>query len=116
MTTPPSTQTQTEEIDRALRLVASRRLAAVSALQRWMDIGFQHATALLDELHRQGWVGPANGSAARTLHAQYCQQCGRIGRRGFQTLASDQHDISITVCANKTACRKRWPKPTQDDA
>ncbi|WP_074990927.1 DNA translocase FtsK [Streptomyces misionensis] len=104
------------EADRALRLIASRNLAATSALQRWMNITFARANDLLDELHQQGWVGPADGSAARTVHAQYCQQCGRIGRRGFRTHTNDEQQISITVCANKTACRKRWPNPPRDEA
>lgn len=104
------------EVDRALVLIASRRLAAPSALQRWMGISFRHATELLDELHRQGWVGPADGSKARDVHARYCEQCGRVGRRGFRTLSNDERDIEITECANRAACRKRWPNPPRDDA
>ncbi|MBM4819809.1 MULTISPECIES: DNA translocase FtsK [Streptomyces] len=112
-TAPPSVP----EVDQALRLVATERLAAASALQRWMGISFRRATELLDELHQQGWVGPAHGSAARALHAQCCQQCGRIGRRGFRVYpSSDFGAPPITVCANKNACRKRWPKPLRDDA
>jgi hypothetical protein len=114
VTTPAD---ELREIDQALRLVASQRLAAASALQRWMGISFRRATELLDELHRQGWVGPANGSAARALHAQYCQQCGRVGRQGFQVYPSgDFGGPPLTVCVNKNACRKRRPKPLRDDA
>ncbi|WP_405769230.1 hypothetical protein OG539_32660 [Actinacidiphila glaucinigra] len=47
---------------------------------------------------------------------QRCSQCGRSGTRGFRVLANDEHHIRITVCANKTACRKRWPKPATPDA
>ncbi|MEU6342177.1 hypothetical protein ABZ883_14695 [Streptomyces sp. NPDC046977] len=44
-----------------------------------------------------------------------CEQCGRTGSRGFRTLTAP--DIKpITVCANKAACRKRWPKPAIDEA
>ncbi|MGW8703296.1 DNA translocase FtsK [Streptomyces eurythermus] len=107
---------QTLDLDRALHLIASRRLAAASALQRWMGVSFHQATELLDELNRQGWVGPADGSNARELHAKYCEQCARVGRRGFRTLTNDEHGISVTVCANKNACRKRWPKPPIDEA
>ena len=103
-----------DELDQALRLVASRQLAAPSALQRWMHITFARANNLLNELEQQGYVGPVDGSKARDVHVRYCEQCGRIGKRGFQTLARD--DISVTVCANKTACRKRWPKPASDIA
>lgn len=45
-----------------------------------------------------------------------CSQCGRSGTRGFRTLTNEEHRISITVCANKSACRKRWPQPARDDA
>ncbi|WP_318201094.1 hypothetical protein [Streptomyces sp. SCL15-4] len=47
---------------------------------------------------------------------QRCAQCGRLGVRGFTTFTNAEHRISITVCANKAACRKRWPKPARDDA
>ena len=106
MTTPA------DELKTALYLVASRRLAAVTALQRWMHITFARANNLLNELERQGHVGPADGSKSRDVYARYCEQCGRIGKRGFKNLI----DPAITVCANKNACRKRWPKPARDDA
>ena len=106
MTTP------TDELDRALHLVASRQLAAVTALQRWMHITFARANNLLNELEQQGFVGPAEGSKSRAVYVRRCDQCGRVGKRGFKNLI----DPSITVCANKNACRKRWPKPVQDDA
>ncbi|WP_171117854.1 DNA translocase FtsK [Streptomyces sp. Z423-1] len=104
-----------EQVEEALRLVASRNLAAASAVQRWMRISFRDASALLDELERRGFVGPADGSRARDVLVRYCEQCGRIGKRGYRTLSNDEHGISITVCSNKAACRKRWPKPARDD-
>jgi hypothetical protein len=104
-----------EQIDRALRLVASRRLAATSALQRWMRISFRDADALLNELQQRGYVGPAEGSKSRDVHARYCEQCGRIGKRGFRTLTSEKYGIEITVCSNRDACRKRRPEQPRDD-
>jgi hypothetical protein len=47
---------------------------------------------------------------------QRCEQCGRTGTRGFRTLTNDEHRIRITVCSNKTACRKRWPRQLRDEA
>lgn len=109
MTAP---QTETE---RALHLVASRQLAAVSALQRWMHITFARAAALLDELEQQGHIGPAEGSKSRDVHVRYCEQCGRIGKRGFRNLIHENG--SLTECSNRQACRKRWPRPaTQEPA
>jgi hypothetical protein len=106
------TSTQTD-IERALHLVASRQLAAASALQRWMGVNFRRATELLDELEQQGYVGPADGSKARDVHVRYCEQCGRIGKRGFRNLIHENG--SLTECSNRQACRKRWPKPARDD-
>jgi hypothetical protein len=42
-----------------------------------------------------------------------CAQCGRIGIRQFRTYSGKP---SLTVCSNKTACRKRWPRPPIDEA
>ena len=113
MTTPTINERQ---VEKALRLVASADFAAVSAVQHWMRISFREANALLDELARRGFVGPADGSRARDVFVRRCEQCGRIGKRGFQTLTNDEHDIRITECSNRTACRKRWPKPACDEA
>ena len=104
-----------QQVTEALRLVTTHQLAAASAVQRWMRISFRDATALLDELERRGYVGPAEGSRARNVLARRCEQCGRIGRRGFHTHADHERGIYITVCANKAACRKRWPTPARDD-
>ncbi|MFD0437043.1 DNA translocase FtsK [Streptomyces chartreusis] len=109
MTTAPA-----DDTGQALRLVASRQLAAVSALQRWMQITYGRAATLLDELEQQGHVGPADGSKSRAVYVRYCEQCSRIGKRGFRNLINEHG--SLTVCANTAACRKRWPKPALDDA
>lgn len=105
--------TTTDELGRALHLVASRQLAAVSALQRWMHITFAHANNLLNQLEQQGHVGPAIGSQSREVYVRYCEQCGRIGKRGFHNLIHENG--SLTECSNRAACRKRWPKPARDD-
>ena len=108
----------TTEAQQALQLIASRRLASASALQRWMGVSFRRATELLDELQAQGHVGPADGSKARTVYAQYCQQCGRIGRRAFTTYPSgDFGGPPLTVCTTKSACRRRRrPAPAIEEA
>lgn len=55
---------------------------------------------------------------------QRCEQCGRVGVRGFRTYPDEDvfHGDQLvaaahcrTECANKNACRKRWPKPTRDE-
>lgn len=53
-----------------------------------------------------------------------CHQCGRTGTRGFVAFPDGDviHDgkvvvsaRSMTECANKAACRERWPTPRTDD-
>jgi hypothetical protein len=47
-----------------------------------------------------------------------CEQCGRVGTRGFKTLITflDGRAVGpITVCSNTNACRKRWPKVSDDE-
>lgn len=47
---------------------------------------------------------------------QCCEQCGRVGTRGFRTLKADCPGIpEITVCTSGSACRKRWPRPARID-
>ncbi|MEU5490324.1 DNA translocase FtsK [Streptomyces sp. NPDC020196] len=110
MTQQPETITPLEQ---ATRLVASNQLAATSALQRWMRISFRESSDLLNQMQELGHVGPAEGSRAREVYVRRCEQCGRVGRRSFRTHSS--FDIRVTVCANTTACRKRWPKHPVDD-
>ena len=47
-----------------------------------------------------------------------CEQCGREGTRGFKTLAPPPFEgctlPPITLCANANACRRRWPKVSED--
>lgn len=52
-------------------------------------------------------------------HTQRCQQCGREGTRGFQTIPAVADGTTYvvgpyTVCANWRACEKRWPRPDHE--
>jgi hypothetical protein len=66
--------------------------------------------------HMNPLEGPPLAATATGPELQRCSQCGRLGTRGFRTLTNTEHRINITVCANKNACRKRWPKPARDEA
>lgn len=100
----------------ALNRILESGLAAPSALQRWLGIRFGEANAMLDLMACHGYVGPQNGSVARTLYIHRCAQCGRHGRRGFTHLL-DADKRNITVCSAKAACRSRRPRnPLKDDA
>jgi hypothetical protein len=57
--------------------------------------------------------------ATATQHV--CDQCGRVGARGFRVVppSIDERYGEIpgfTECANKDACRKRWPRRESVDA
>lgn len=108
--------TQEERLTRAIELVASRQLAAVTALQRWMNLSFNDAADLLGEMEDAGLVGPPFGSQSREVYIRSCAQCGRVGKRGFTTLPASEHTDPITICSAKAACRKRWPKPAATPA
>ena len=59
---------------------------------------------------------PTLSQARPTL--PYCQQCGRIGNRGFRTFPANPETgaPAITVCVNTTACAKRWPASKEPTA
>jgi hypothetical protein len=54
-----------------------------------------------------------------------CQQCGRVGTRGFTTIPAQTVNVpaaggpvdlpEFTECANRAACARRWPKHPKDD-
>lgn len=47
--------------------------------------------------------------------AKTCEQCGRVGTRGFRTQEPGQGFKPLTTCSNVPACQRRWPKPKRDD-
>lgn len=73
----------------------------------------------------RGWFTGVEIEKVRTAPTERrCEQCGRIGVNGFRTLpdadvitdgrvAVAAH--SITECANRAACRRRWPREWRVD-
>lgn len=54
-------------IEQAIRVVVSAKKGSASYLQRRLNIGFNRAARLLDELEEAGVVGPANGPKPRDV-------------------------------------------------
>ncbi len=58
---------QDEKFDEAVRIVAMHRVASASFLQRRLGVGYNRAANLIEEMERQGVVGPAQGSKPRKV-------------------------------------------------
>ncbi len=51
--------------DRAVRVVAEKGEASISLIQRHLKIGYNRAAGLMEEMEKNGVVGPENGAAKR---------------------------------------------------
>ncbi len=56
-----------EKYEEAIRIVATYRQASASFLQRRLGVGYNRAANLIEEMERQGIVGPAQGSKPRKV-------------------------------------------------
>lgn len=56
-----------EKYEEAVRCVATHRMASASFLQRRLGVGYNRAANLIEEMERQGVVGPAQGSKPRKV-------------------------------------------------
>lgn len=56
-----------DKYEEAVRCVATHRMASASFLQRRLGVGYNRAANLIEEMERQGVVGPAQGSKPRKV-------------------------------------------------
>lgn len=56
-----------EKYEEAVRCVAQHRMASASFLQRRLGVGYNRAANLIEEMERQGVVGPQQGSKPRKV-------------------------------------------------
>lgn len=56
-----------EKFEEAVKIVATHRMASASFLQRRLGVGYNRAANLIEEMERQGIVGPAQGSKPRKV-------------------------------------------------
>ena len=65
--------------DQAVAIVCETRQASVSYIQRRLQIGYNRAARLVEQMEREGIVGAANGAKPREVLAppgEYLQQAG----------------------------------------
>jgi len=65
--------------DQAVAIVCETRQASVSYIQRRLQIGYNRSARLVEQMERDGIVGPANGAKPREILAppgEYLQQAG----------------------------------------
>ncbi|HEY2902057.1 MAG TPA: DNA translocase FtsK 4TM domain-containing protein [Polyangia bacterium] len=75
----PAEQLHDELYDQAVAIVCETRQASVSFIQRRLQIGYNRAARMVEQMERDGIVGPANGAKPREVVAppgEYLQQAG----------------------------------------
>jgi S-DNA-T family DNA segregation ATPase FtsK/SpoIIIE len=75
----PANDFQDEHYDQAIAIVCETRQASVSYIQRRLQIGYNRAARLVEQMERDGIVGPANGAKPREVLAppgEYLQHAG----------------------------------------
>jgi S-DNA-T family DNA segregation ATPase FtsK/SpoIIIE len=75
----PADDFHDEFYDQAVAIVCETRQASVSFIQRRLQIGYNRAARLVEQMEREGIVGPANGAKPREIIAppgEYLQHAG----------------------------------------
>jgi S-DNA-T family DNA segregation ATPase FtsK/SpoIIIE len=75
----PANDFHDELYDQAVAIVCETRQASVSFIQRRLQIGYNRSARLVEQMEREGIVGPANGVRPREIMApagEYLQHAG----------------------------------------
>ncbi len=75
----PADDFHDEMYDQAVAIVCETRQASVSFIQRRLQIGYNRAARMVEQMEREGIVGPANGAKPREVVAppgEYLQHAG----------------------------------------
>ena len=65
-----------ELYDQAVALVTRERKASTSFVQRYLQIGYNRAARIVEEMERQGVIGPANHVGKREILASDMSEDG----------------------------------------
>lgn len=60
-------QTSDLNYEKAVKVVKKTRRASLTFIQRQLNIGYQEAARLLDQLEEQGIIGPASETGPREV-------------------------------------------------
>jgi len=59
-----------EMYDQAVRIVAETRNASISYIQRRLKVGYNRAARMIEQMERDGVIGPADGAKPREVYAR----------------------------------------------
>jgi len=66
--TPEGEEEVDEMFDRAVAIVADTRNASISYLQRRLKVGYNRAARMIEQMEKQGMIGPQIGSRTREVY------------------------------------------------
>jgi S-DNA-T family DNA segregation ATPase FtsK/SpoIIIE len=55
--------------DRAVSIVTETKQASISMIQRRLRVGYNRAARMIEQMEREGVVGPADGARPREVYA-----------------------------------------------
>ena len=77
----PANDFHDEFYDQAVAIVCDTRQASVSYIQRRLQIGYNRAARMVEQMERDGIVGPTNGAKPREVLAPAGEYLAAAGRR-----------------------------------
>lgn len=77
----------------AVEFVASTRRASTSSLQRRFGIGYNRAATLIDEMEKNGIIGPSNGSKPRDVYVSGSGHSSKIKKAPWEVSISNLSNV-----------------------
>ena len=109
----PADDFHDELYDQAVAIVCETRQASVSFIQRRLQIGYNRAARMVEQMERDGIVGPTNGAKPREVLAPARRIPGRRPAHDLRALrrAEPQAAQRATTCERSASLlRLPWPE------
>jgi S-DNA-T family DNA segregation ATPase FtsK/SpoIIIE len=94
-----------ELFEEALRVCVEMKRASTSVIQRRLRIGYGRASAILDEMEREGFIGRADGARPRPVFGRAFETVGRWGdaveARGYADLPPSPNTLTSTSASRR---------------